>query len=158
MEAPGDPTFTGQGGREGGIVNFHFAHINNMKLVQLEYRDGILSRSSCRPALLLAGAQFSNSWMDCFNHLLQSLFLSRFLAGPHLKKSAQKCDKHYPFVPTNLHLQRFWIENLSLRKFGYHDIFSSAAFTAGADSSESGGLIKYYLRGGRGHIRAGLPN
>ena len=130
-----------EGGREGGIVNFHFAHINNIKLVQLEYKHGILSRS-CRAAT--TRTQFSNGWMDCFNHL-QSLFLSWFLAGPHLKKSPEKCDNNYPFVPTNLHLQRFWIENLSLRKSGHHDIFSSAAFTAGADSSQCGGLIKYDL-------------
>ena len=143
MEATGDLTFTGQGGRErAGIVNFHFAHINNIKLVQLEYKPGILS-SSCRTAT--AKAQFSNGWMDCFNYL-QSLFLSRFLAGPYLKRSSQNCDNNYPFVPTNLHLQRFWIENLSLRKSGHHDIFSSAAFSAGADSSECGGLIRYYLR------------
>ena len=51
MEATGDLTFTGQVGKGGraGIVNFHFAHINNIKLVHLEYKHGILS-SSCRPA------------------------------------------------------------------------------------------------------------
>ena len=86
--------------------------------------------------------------MDCglFQSSAVIILILVWLAGPHLKKSSQKCDNDYPFVPTNLHLQRFWIENLSLRKSGHHDIFSSAAFTAGADSSQSGGLIKYYLR------------
>ena len=46
-----------------------------------------------------------------------------------------KGEKMYEFVPTNLHLQRMWVENDSLRKSGFYDTFTHGAFTAFAQKS-----------------------
>ena len=60
--------------------------------------------------------------------------------GLNFRKSTLKGDRTYEFVPTNLHLQRMWVENESLRKSAFFDIFSHGAFTAFAQKSP--GLIK----------------
>ena len=57
-----------------------------------------------------------------------------------LRKSVQKGEKKFEFVPTNLHLQRMWVENDSLRKSGFYDTFTHGAFTAFCQKSP--GLIK----------------
>lgn len=61
-------------------------------------------------------------------------------AGLTLRSSEQKADKTYEFVPINLHLQRMWVENDSLRKSGFYDLFTHGAFTA--KTQKSPGLIK----------------
>ncbi|XP_059080345.1 inositol polyphosphate-4-phosphatase type I A-like isoform X1 [Tigriopus californicus] len=58
----------------------------------------------------------------------------------NFRKSTQKSDKTFEFVPTNLHLQRMWVQNESLRKSGFYDTFTHGAFTAMAQKSP--GLIK----------------
>lgn len=63
-------------------------------------------------------------------------------SGPFLKKSTEKSDTNLEFIPTNLHLQRMWVENPSLRKSGYYDIHTVGAFTAFAQKSKSEGLIR----------------
>ena len=64
------------------------------------------------------------------------------IAGPSFKRSSLNADQTYEFVPTNLHLQRIWVENESLRKSGLYDIKTVGAFTAGAQKTDSEGLIK----------------
>ena len=54
--------------------------------------------------------------------------------------STQKGEKKYEFVPTNLHLQRMWVVNDSLRKSGFYDTFTHGAFTSFGQKSP--GLIK----------------
>ena len=56
------------------------------------------------------------------------------------RKSTEKAEKMFEFVPTNLHLQRMWVLNDSLRKSGFYDIFTHGAFTS--YGQKSSGLIK----------------
>ena len=56
------------------------------------------------------------------------------------RKSTQKGEKKFEFVPTNLHLQRMWVVNDSLRKSGFYDTFTHGAFTSFGQKSP--GLIK----------------
>ena len=62
--------------------------------------------------------------------------------GPNFKKSSLKGDPTYEFVPTNLHLQRVWAQNESLRKAAFHDIHTVGAFNAFAQKTKSQGLIR----------------
>jgi len=64
------------------------------------------------------------------------------LKGTCLKKSVDKGEKVLEFVPTNLHLQRLWVESSSLRKMEYYDIHTVGAFTAFAQKSKSEGLMR----------------
>ena len=64
-----------------------------------------------------------------------------FLDTTSFRKSTQKAEKKYEFVPTNLHLQRMWVVNESLRKSGFYDTFTHGAFTSFGQKSP--GLIKY---------------
>ena len=66
-------------------------------------------------------------------------FLQHF-AGPNFRKSSDKHEKDYEFVPVNLHLQRMWVENDSLRKCGTYDTITHGAFLA--NPIKSPGLIK----------------
>ena len=46
------------------------------------------------------------------------------------KKSAWKADQTFEFYPTNLHLQRLWAQNATLRKTNFYDIYTVGAFSA----------------------------
>jgi len=46
------------------------------------------------------------------------------------------------FAPTNLHLQRIWVQNDTLKKSGFYDTITVGAFTAHSHKSKTGGLIK----------------
>ena len=63
-----------------------------------------------------------------------------FLDSVSFRLSTQKGEKKYEFVPTNLHLQRLWVVNDSLRKSGFYDTFTHGAFTSFGHKSP--GLIK----------------
>ena len=62
--------------------------------------------------------------------------------GANFKRSAWKADQTYEFVPTNLHLQRMWVQNESLRKSGFYDIQTVGAFSAYARRTKSQGLMR----------------
>jgi len=62
--------------------------------------------------------------------------------GVNFKQSSKKGEIAYEFIPTNLHLQRMWVQNLSLRKSAFYDIHTVGAFTAYAQKTRSQGLIK----------------
>lgn len=64
----------------------------------------------------------------------------RLLVGPSYRKSINKDDRTYEFVPTNLHFQRICVENDSLRKSGAYDVVTHGAFTS--MGMKSPGLIK----------------
>ena len=62
------------------------------------------------------------------------------LAGPDFRKSADKHSSQLEFVPINLHLQRMWAENDSLRKSAFYDTITHGAFTT--HTQKTAGLIK----------------
>ena len=46
------------------------------------------------------------------------------------------------FAPINLHLQRMWAQNESLRRSGFYDIMTVGAFAANTLGFKQGGLVK----------------
>ncbi|XP_069701186.1 inositol polyphosphate-4-phosphatase type I A isoform X3 [Periplaneta americana] len=62
--------------------------------------------------------------------------------GSFFKPSSRKNDRTLEFAPVNLHLQRMWVQNDTLRKSGFYDIITVGAFTAHSHKSKNGGLIK----------------
>jgi len=67
---------------------------------------------------------------------------SKFFLGVHFKPSSRKNDRSLEFAPTNLHLQRIWVQNDTLKKSGFYDTITVGAFTAHSHKSKTGGLIK----------------
>lgn len=63
--------------------------------------------------------------------------------GEFFKRSAIKTEEALEFVPVNLHLQRMWAHNDTLKRSGVLDIISVGAFTRHSGKSKTGGLIKY---------------
>lgn len=62
--------------------------------------------------------------------------------GKFFKPSAKKADESLEFAPINLHLQRMWAHNDTLKKSGYLDIVTVGAFTRHTGKTKTGGLIK----------------
>ncbi|XP_024083803.1 type I inositol 3,4-bisphosphate 4-phosphatase isoform X2 [Cimex lectularius] len=62
--------------------------------------------------------------------------------GSFFKPSSRKLDKSLEFAPVNLHLQRIWVQNDTLKKCGFYDTITVGAFTAHSHKSKTGGLIK----------------
>ncbi|XP_014278219.1 inositol polyphosphate-4-phosphatase type I A isoform X4 [Halyomorpha halys] len=62
--------------------------------------------------------------------------------GSFFKPSSRKFDRSLEFAPVNLHLQRMWVQNDTLKKCGFYDIITVGAFTAHSHKSKNGGLIK----------------
>ena len=79
---------------------------------------------------------YSFFFMDLFYRF--TFFL--FRTGPNFRKSSDKDKQDFEFVPVNLHLQRMWVENDSLRKSGTYDTITHGAFTS--IPIKSPGLIK----------------
>lgn len=61
------------------------------------------------------------------------------------KKSSSKSDESLEFAPVNLHLQRMWAYNDTLKRDGFLDIITVGAFTRHNGKSKTGGLIKYEI-------------
>lgn len=66
----------------------------------------------------------------------------RNVLGSFFKPSSRKFDRALEFAPVNLHLQRMWVQNETLKKCGFYDIITVGAFTAHSHKSKNGGLIK----------------
>ncbi|KAK9500917.1 hypothetical protein O3M35_002081 [Rhynocoris fuscipes] len=62
--------------------------------------------------------------------------------GSFFKPSSRKMDRSLEFAPVNLHLQRMWVQNDTLKKCDFYDIITVGAFTAHSHKSKNGGLIK----------------
>lgn len=62
--------------------------------------------------------------------------------GTLFKPSSRKNDRSLEFAPINLHLQRMWVQNETLKKCDFYDITTVGAFTAHSHKSKNGGLIK----------------
>ena len=63
----------------------------------------------------------------------------------NFKPSCQKDDRSLEFVPINLHLQRMWVQNDTLRRSGLYDIVTVGAFTSHANKCKTGGLLRCHF-------------
>lgn len=66
----------------------------------------------------------------------------KFFPGTLFKPSSRKNDRSLEFAPVNLHLQRMWVQNDTLKKCDFYDVITVGAFTAHSHKSKNGGLIK----------------
>jgi len=73
-----------------------------------------------------------------YTQALESVESSSTLFRP----SPQKDKSTLQYCPVNLHLQRFWAQNSSLRKEGTFDCCTVGAFTAIPHGFKGGGLLK----------------
>ncbi|XP_058831634.1 inositol polyphosphate-4-phosphatase type I A isoform X2 [Topomyia yanbarensis] len=62
--------------------------------------------------------------------------------GKYFKASSKKKDETLEFAPVNLHLQRMWAHNDTLKRAGILDVITVGAFTRHSGKSKTGGLIK----------------
>jgi inositol polyphosphate-4-phosphatase len=62
--------------------------------------------------------------------------------GKYFKQSAKKTDESLEFAPVNLHFQRMFAHNDTLKKSGFLDIVTVGAFTKHTGKSKTGGLIR----------------
>lgn len=65
------------------------------------------------------------------------------------KTSASKADETCEFAPVNLHLQRMWAHNDTLKRSGILDVITVGAFTRHSGKTKTGGLIKFVWSGFR---------
>lgn len=77
-----------------------------------------------------------------YSQAKQMLQLHNGRGGKFFKPSAKKSDESLEFTPVNLHLQRMWAHNDTLKKSGYLDIVTVGAFTRHTGKTKTGGLIK----------------
>ncbi|XP_055603104.1 inositol polyphosphate-4-phosphatase type I A isoform X2 [Uranotaenia lowii] len=62
--------------------------------------------------------------------------------GKCFKASCKKGDESLEFAPVNLHLQRMWAHNDTLKRAGILDVVTVGAFTKHCGKSKTGGLVK----------------
>ncbi|KAK3872993.1 hypothetical protein Pcinc_021955 [Petrolisthes cinctipes] len=62
-------------------------------------------------------------------------------SGTSFKKSMDKGETSLEMAPTNLHLQRLWAQNESLRRSGFYDVITSGVFSAYSQGYKNGGLV-----------------
>lgn len=62
--------------------------------------------------------------------------------GKFFKASTKKADESFEFAPINLHLQRMWAHNNTLKRSGCLDVITVGAFTRHTGKTKTGGLIK----------------
>lgn len=77
-----------------------------------------------------------------YSQAKQTLQTCNGQGGKYFKPSAKKGDESLEFAPINLHLQRMWAHNDTLKKSGVLDIVTVGAFTKHAGKTKTGGLIK----------------
>lgn len=76
------------------------------------------------------------------HYFLVNKNINLYILGIYFKSSSRKNDRSLEFAPTNLHLQRVWVQNDTLKKSGFYDTITVGAFTAHSHKSKTGGLIK----------------
>lgn len=69
--------------------------------------------------------------------------LQQCASNKFFKQSSSKSDESLEFAPVNLHLQRMWSYNDTIKRDGFLDIITVGAFTRHNGKSKTGGLIKY---------------
>lgn len=96
------------------------------------------------------GGEWRNKQMDLLDKHLKMLKdysqakqnLQHVNAQKYFKTSAAKTDESLEFAPINLHLQRMWAHNDTIKRSGILDVITVGAFTRHAGKSKTGGLIK----------------
>jgi inositol polyphosphate-4-phosphatase len=98
------------------------------------------------------GGEWRNKQMDLldihlkllrdYSQAKQTLQTHNGRGGKFFKPSAKKSDEALEFAPINLHLQRMWAHNDTLKKSGCLDVVTVGAFTRHAGKTKTGGLIK----------------
>ncbi|XP_045108228.1 LOW QUALITY PROTEIN: inositol polyphosphate-4-phosphatase type I A-like [Portunus trituberculatus] len=78
--------------------------------------------------------------INIYNMALDTLDVAAH-SGSSFKKSTDKGETSLEMSPTNLHLQRLWAQNESLRRSGFYDIITCGIFTAFSQGYKKGGLI-----------------
>lgn len=68
--------------------------------------------------------------------------LQQYTPNKFFKQSACKNDESLEFAPVNLHLQRMWAYNDTLKRDGFLDVITVGAFTKHSGKTKTGGLIK----------------
>lgn len=68
--------------------------------------------------------------------------LQQCATNKFFKQSSCKNDESLEFAPVNLHLQRMWAYNDTLKRDGFLDVVTVGAFTRHTGKSKTGGLIK----------------
>lgn len=97
------------------------------------------------------GGEWRNKQMELLDKHLKLLKdysqakqnLQQYNAHKYFKSSASKADAAFEFAPVNLHLQRMWAHNDTLKRSGVLDVITVGAFTRHSGKSKTGGLIKY---------------
>lgn len=95
------------------------------------------------------GGEWRNKQMDLldkhlrllkdYSHAKQTL---QQLSGKFFRPSPKKAEEGLEFAPLNLHLQRMWAYNNTLKRSGALDVITVGAFTRYAGRSKTGGLIR----------------
>ncbi|XP_050686414.1 inositol polyphosphate-4-phosphatase type I A-like isoform X1 [Eriocheir sinensis] len=78
--------------------------------------------------------------INIYNMALDTLDVAAH-SGSSFKKSMHKGESSLEMSPTNLHLQRLWAQNESLRRSGFYDIITCGIFTAFSQGYKKGGLV-----------------
>lgn len=68
--------------------------------------------------------------------------LQQYNSHKCFKQSSSKSDESLEFAPVNLHLQRMWAHNDTLKRSGLLDVITVGAFTRHSGKTKTGGLIK----------------
>lgn len=96
------------------------------------------------------GGDWRNKQMDLLDKHLKLLKdysqakqnLQQLNSLKYFKQSTSRNDDAMEFAPINLHLQRMWAHNDTLKRSGILDVVTVGAFTRHTGKSKTGGLIK----------------
>lgn len=77
-----------------------------------------------------------------YSQAKQSLQQCNGRGGKYFKPSPKRVDETLEFAPINLHLQRMWAHNDTLKRSGTLDVVTVGCFTRHTGKSKTGGLIK----------------
>ncbi|KAL7643148.1 UNVERIFIED_CONTAM: hypothetical protein RMT77_006438 [Armadillidium vulgare] len=86
-------------------------------------------------ALLQQHSTLINIYESCLSNMEEN-----FNAGICYRKSAEKDESALEFAPINLHIQRLFAQNESLRRSKFYDIITVGAFSANSLGFKKGGL------------------
>ena len=92
------------------------------------------------PALEVTRKELLDFHMSTISTYMQNIrYLSTYQGAP-FKPSTKKGHKEVEFAPTNLHLQRMWVQNVDRNTNSFYDITTVGAFTAYVLKYKHGGL------------------
>lgn len=96
------------------------------------------------------GGEWRNTQMELLDKHLKLLKeysqakqnLQHCSTSKFFKQSSCKNDESLEFAPVNLHIQRMWVYNDTLKRDGFLDVVTVGAFTRHVGKAKTGGLIK----------------